>query len=85
MTEVLFKAAKVPADDFFQAKRRVLQAEFELCQSDKERVEVLTKLAAVAKEIEGIVDQLVKSALVSPIDLLKAKANRLEAVSSWVL
>jgi len=79
MTEEQYKLARIPLDVFLQAKRPVLQAEFELCISDKERIEVLTKLVTLAKEIEAVADERVKTMRGLHMDLLKAKADRLKA------
>jgi hypothetical protein len=79
VAEIESLGARVPLDDLLHAKRQVLHAEFELCESDKERVEVLAKLVAVAKELEAVVAQRFKDMRVVRRDLLKAKADRLEA------
>jgi outer membrane protein TolC len=66
-------------EEVLQAKLAVLQAELELAESDRERVTVLEKVVAVQKEIETIVQTHFKAARAGQIDVLRAKANRLDA------
>jgi hypothetical protein len=49
-----------------------------LCDTDKERVAVLEKWLAAAKEWEKVVDGLYKASRIAPREVLKAKAERLE-------
>ena len=62
------------------ATQAMLQAELERSESDKERVAVLERIVAQAKEAEHIADQYSKTgASQSPRSALKARADRLQA------
>src|SRR5205823_2845252 len=77
--EKLHQVQRVDEEDLLEAQRQVLQAEFELCESDKERVEILGKLVALAKKREAAMTSRVQIGRAMVTDALKAKANRLEA------
>ncbi len=61
------------------ATNMVLQAELELCDSEKDRIAVLEKFAVAAKEWEEVVIRLNKAGQAWAIEPLKAKADRLQA------
>jgi outer membrane protein TolC len=60
------------------AQRMLLDAELDLCSSDKERVEVLEKYLTQSQDIEKMMDKLVKSGILGPKSALIAKADRLQ-------
>jgi outer membrane protein TolC len=60
------------------ANQAVRNAELELCSTDKERMNILEKMAAEAREYERTAVQRAATGLVSPGSGLRAKANRLE-------
>jgi len=66
-----------------EADRAVYQAELELCDTDKERVAVLERMLAAAREWEKFSEEMVKSGLAAPREILKAKAARLEVEIAW--
>ncbi len=73
-----FEQGVVTAEVLLRARRRACQAELELCATDRERVEVLQRLLALAKETEARTAQLVKTGAASQSILLEARADRLE-------
>ena len=62
-----------------EARRDVLAAELELCETHKERLAVLEKALELAKEIETNTDRAVQAHTVPGSHLLKVRANRLQA------
>lgn len=77
-TEKGFKGGQVPMGRVLEANQAVLRAELELCESDRDRVAVLEKIVKAAREREEFVAKQASSA-VPARDVLKAKADRLEA------
>ena len=61
-----------------EANRTARHAELDLCDTDKERVAVLEKMLAEAKEYEKSAEQLHKGGSIPFTAALKAKADRLE-------
>ncbi|MCI0456146.1 MAG: efflux RND transporter periplasmic adaptor subunit [Gemmataceae bacterium] len=74
-----YQTGRASFDRVHQAMRALLHAELELCDSDKERIAVLERIVAQAKEYEKRADQRYKSGAVSISDALMAVAGRLEA------
>jgi hypothetical protein len=74
-----YKAGLGSYDEVGEAARLVLQAELEQCASDKERVAVLQKFVAQAKQLEDHAGQLSKTGQAPTRTALKAKADRLQA------
>jgi hypothetical protein len=60
-------------------KRAALDAELELCQSDRQRIAVLEKIVSLEKEAENAMLQRVKAEAASADELLLWKAERLKA------
>src|SRR5947207_848326 len=54
LSTAAYKTAGGSYEEVSEATRRMLQAELELCASDKERIAVLEKLVAEAKTVEDI-------------------------------
>jgi len=74
----LYKQGSVPLFELNKAQQAVCKAEFDLCESDAERIAVLEKRLALAQQDVEIVKRLVSSAEMSTTDLLKADAKRLK-------
>jgi outer membrane protein TolC len=74
-----YQAGRVSFDRVHQAMAAMLRAELELCESNKERIEVLKKIVAQAKEHEQNAIQRYKAGQASSSDTLMATADRLEA------
>lgn len=74
-----YRAGRVSFDRVHQATRAVLRAELELCESDKERITVLEKIAAQARTNEANTVERYKSGATPASDALMATAGRLEA------
>jgi hypothetical protein len=74
-----YKAGLGSYDEVREAAQMVLQAELEQCASDKERVAVLQKFVAQAKQLEDHAAQLSKTGQAPTRTALKAKAERLQA------
>jgi hypothetical protein len=74
-----FKAGASSSAEVMRANQEVYKAELELCETPKERVAVLEKNLDATKVLEDHVAQLVKAGAVPTAELLRAKANRLEA------
>jgi outer membrane protein TolC len=62
-----------------EARRAMLRAQLDLCESDKERVAVMEQCVEGAKEQEKIFRALINAGLLPPIDARKAEISRLEA------
>jgi outer membrane protein TolC len=78
LTTAEYNAGRASFDRLHQAIRAVLDAELEQCQSDKERIAVLGKTLALAKESENNALQRYKSGAATHSDVLMATAARLE-------
>jgi outer membrane protein TolC len=74
-----YQAGRVSFDQVHQAMEAMLRAELELCESDKERIAVLKKIVAQAKEHEQNAIQRYKAGNAPASDALMATADRLEA------
>jgi hypothetical protein len=73
-----YKHAKVSFRQVEEANRAVLNAELDLCETDKERAAVLEKMLAEARNYERIVEEVRNAARASYADVLKARADRLQ-------
>lgn len=73
-----YQAGLVPFADVDAANQAVLKTELELCATGKERVAVLEKMLADAKEWEKRVAQQVKSGTAPTSEAVKAKVSRLD-------
>lgn len=78
LTQNLFRSGRVSFDAVVQATTAALEAELDLCQTQKERVAVLEKALDVAKDGEAHAKAAVETARAPVSDALKAKANRLK-------
>jgi hypothetical protein len=67
------------SDGVLKARIEVLRAELELAESQKERIAIHEKIVALAMEFEILAQESFKAQTLSTVDLLRAKANRLEA------
>ncbi|HLW64720.1 MAG TPA: hypothetical protein VKS79_05320 [Gemmataceae bacterium] len=65
-------------EELRDAERMLLDAELELCSTDKERVEVLERHLSQAQEIEQMMDKMAKAGIVRTSSSLLAKADRLQ-------
>jgi len=72
------KAGIVPVMQVTEAQRAARKAEFDLCESDKERATVLAKMLDEAREHEKRVDTAFKAARQTHAAVLRATADRLE-------
>jgi RNA polymerase sigma factor (sigma-70 family) len=75
----LNKANSASQEEVRQANLRVYRAEFDLCETVKDRVAVLEKIANVYKEEEERMSQLGKQGAASQGFVLEATISRLEA------
>ena len=73
-----FKNAKASFRQVGEANRAALNAELDLCETDKERAAVREKMLAEARDYERTVEEVRNAARASYADVLKAKADRLE-------
>jgi hypothetical protein len=78
-TQADYLAGKVSFDRLHQATRALLDAELEQCESDKERIPVLEKIVALAKDSEKSAVQRYETGNATQSDALMATASRLEA------
>jgi hypothetical protein len=78
-TTEVYKAAAADYQEVNAATQALHQAELEQCESDKDRLTVLEKIVAQAKEAEQIADQRSKTGTSQPWGALKARADRLQA------
>jgi RNA polymerase sigma factor (sigma-70 family) len=75
----MHKANAISYQEVRQAELRVYKAKLDLCQTTKERVAILEKIAAVYGEMEQHVLQLQQSGQASAGTALEARISRLEA------
>jgi outer membrane protein TolC len=66
-------------EQVLQAHRAVLDAELELCDTDKERIAVLEKTVALTKTQEETVRELMKKGAVTASAVIAARVRRLDA------
>ncbi len=78
-TQAAYLTGKVSFDRLHQAQRALLHAELELCDLDKERITVLVKAVALAKDFEMNALERYKSGAATQSDVLLGTAARLEA------
>lgn len=74
-----YQAGKVSFDRVSKATNDLLNAELELCQTDKERIAVFEKLVATAKDNETSAKARFKAGVALQSDVLLATASRLDA------
>jgi outer membrane protein TolC len=73
-----YRSGSVPYMEVIGARQAANKAELDLCNTDTERIAVLEKRLAIAKEEVEMVQRLVSSGEVNSTDLLKARAKRLK-------
>jgi hypothetical protein len=69
----------ISLDDVLQARLACYHAELDLCETDKERIAVLEKMLALAKESERMISARFDLGSVPHTAVLAARVNRLEA------
>lgn len=74
-----FESGTIDIDQLRLATRELLDAELDLCKTNKERVAALEKYVAVAKKHEAIASNFVKTGQAPSTVGLNAKADRLKA------
>lgn len=74
-----YNAGDRPLTDLLEGDRALHNAELDLCETNAERIAVLEKMLANAKELEQNIAVLVKQALRADVELMKAKVCRLDA------
>jgi hypothetical protein len=77
-TNVGYRNGTASLSQVVEANRAALNAELDLCETDKARVMVLEKMLTAAKDYEGAVEAKRKAVQASYADALKATADRLE-------
>lgn len=75
--EARFKAGEALPDELLESTRMLADAELEVCASDKERVTVMEKILATARNTERVATDLAKRKQGRESTALKAKAERL--------
>ena len=78
LVSVAYRGGAVPLPKVIEAQQAASKAEFALCETDAERIAVLEKRLALAKQQVEIVQRMVGSAEVDTTDLLKARAKQLK-------
>lgn len=79
MVKERFKNGHATIEQMHDAARLLYDAELDACETLKDRVAVLEKLVAAAKELEEYAAQRAKTGLGTPDSALVAKAERLKA------
>jgi len=74
-----YKVGEVEFRQVAEARMLMLSAQLDLCETKKERVKVHHETVEAAKELLRIVTDLAKAEEVGQVDVLKAKAQLLEA------
>lgn len=78
VTTTGYQAGRTDYQEVFDAQQAVCKAEFELCETDAERIAVLEKRLALAKQGVEHMKRKLEAALVSKTNLLKALAEQLK-------
>ncbi len=79
LVKARFKSGEATADQMREANRMLLEAELDLCSSDKDRIKVWETAVVEAKELERIADSFAKTGQGHVSAALAAKADRLQA------
>ncbi len=79
LVKARFKSGEATVDQLREASRMLLEAELELCGSDKDRIKVWEMAVVEAKELERIADNFAKTGQGHVSAALAAKADRLQA------
>ena len=74
-----YQGGGVPIDRLHETERAVLVAEFDLCDTERDRAAVLEKIVALSEKQEEGTAEAVKSGAAPASASLRAKVNRLEA------
>lgn len=77
LTDKLYRAARASYDQVKTETQAMYQAELDLCETDKERVQVLEKMLTDAREKEEEAAALQSTARGQSTDVLKSRADRL--------
>jgi hypothetical protein len=77
--DALFRQARVDADRLYKGKQLLLTAEVELAENDADRVKLYEKFVDMMKKYEELAAVRKQAAEGTELDILKAKAIRLEA------
>lgn len=78
ITREHYDNGEVSSDELISATRQEMEAELDLCASNKERIAVLERVLAGAKALEEQAAKLAANKLLSKRSLLKATADRLQ-------
>ena len=76
---ILFKNATVPYDEVLESMQSLSEAELEIAETDKERVELYKKLIDALKQREAVAEAQWKAARATETSVLKWRAKRLVA------
>jgi hypothetical protein len=79
VTRSAYMQGKATFGEVTQSSARLIKAELELCESDKERIVVHEKAVALAKEYEHTTAKLFASGLATQAAVLATRTNRLDA------
>lgn len=78
ITREHYNNGEVSSDELLSATRQEMEAELDLCASNKERIAVLERVLAGARALEEQAGKLAANKLLSKRSLLKATADRLQ-------
>lgn len=79
LTEKAYATGNIPFTKVIESRLAVRKAELELCETDADRIKVLEKSVAESRQLEEVVQTLVKSGQAPQREALTAKVQRLEA------
>ena len=79
MTEHAYKQGNVSAEEMYQSQQKVLRAELDVAENQKDRVSIHERLAKMAADRETMFATLVKRSSASMADAINAKVERIEA------
>src|SRR5262249_8036979 len=79
LAEKAHQSGAAPLEQVQQANRAVLDAELELCDTDKERVAVLEKIVALTKQQEEQARELEKKSALPAGAVIAARVRRIDA------
>ena len=79
--QIMHQGAKVGFDQVLAAKREVAKAELDLCESDQERIKTHERIITLAQDLVKFREVQFESGKTLVVDVLKAKADLLEALT----
>ena len=81
LKETMYRNGMATFEQVNEAKREVAKAELGLCESDNERIKTQERIVALAQDLVNLREAQFQAAKIPQVELLRAKADLLEALS----